>query len=343
MDKRGVETTSESRYAAETPVLVQLHRSSGGDVSTRINQRTITAIADNASSKIDACHQSLPEPEYLGRDCSHRDFLVDDQSPRHNASNAKGKKTVSSSSNVVQPVTSSSSTTEAGHPASDTRPIVVSSYASKMRAGRKRNPLARSSRDHSNQNSSSGLPPLSAFSFQNILAAVEPEIHESINSIAEICGRSNMSLANEYGSHLPPQGELATSVFQDRREASPVHHVLDTVEEAASSHGRQSVVDEEEISKDSVESRDARVKSTAWALLGTRTNSGCPVMSGPIARVSDVTSFACSTHGRSDIVDPNRGLNRTQDGWSSIRDTPMKRDFVSSRGFYDIAQRLRSS
>lgn len=56
------------------------------------------------------------------------------------------------------------------------------------------------------------LPPLDRFSFQDILASIDSDVKGSIDAIAEICGRSRMSLADQYGSHLPPQGELTSLV-----------------------------------------------------------------------------------------------------------------------------------
>jgi hypothetical protein len=52
------------------------------------------------------------------------------------------------------------------------------------------------------------LPSAEDFSFSAILRAVDPEIRDAIDAIAEICARSRMSLADEYDSHLPPQGEI---------------------------------------------------------------------------------------------------------------------------------------
>ncbi|KAB2109882.1 hypothetical protein AG0111_0g593 [Alternaria gaisen] len=52
------------------------------------------------------------------------------------------------------------------------------------------------------------LPSADEFSFSAILRAVDPEIRDAIDAIAEICARSRMSLADEYDSHLPPQGEI---------------------------------------------------------------------------------------------------------------------------------------
>jgi len=55
------------------------------------------------------------------------------------------------------------------------------------------------------------LPALDDFSFSAILRAVDPEIRDAIDAIAEICARSRMSLADEYEAHLPPQGEITGS------------------------------------------------------------------------------------------------------------------------------------
>lgn len=78
------------------------------------------------------------------------------------------------------------------------------------------------------------LPPLESFSFQDILASIGPDADSSIDAIAEICGRSKMSLAEEHGSHLPPQGNVRVA-----RESSPADSIppmrLETVEEARSS------------------------------------------------------------------------------------------------------------
>ncbi|KAF2789690.1 hypothetical protein K505DRAFT_328059 [Melanomma pulvis-pyrius CBS 109.77] len=52
------------------------------------------------------------------------------------------------------------------------------------------------------------LPSVEDFSFSAILRAVDPEIRDAIDAIAEICARSRLSLADEYDAHLPPQGEI---------------------------------------------------------------------------------------------------------------------------------------
>lgn len=69
------------------------------------------------------------------------------------------------------------------------------------------------------------LPSAEDFSIESILRAIDPEIHNTLDSIAEICGRSRLSLANEYGHHIAPLGEIR----------APPGGLL-TVEEASASH-----------------------------------------------------------------------------------------------------------
>ncbi|OXV07486.1 hypothetical protein Egran_04744 [Elaphomyces granulatus] len=52
------------------------------------------------------------------------------------------------------------------------------------------------------------LPSVQDFSIESILRAIEPDIKGTLDSIAEICGRSKLSLANEYGSHIAPFEEI---------------------------------------------------------------------------------------------------------------------------------------
>lgn len=52
------------------------------------------------------------------------------------------------------------------------------------------------------------IPSEDEFSIDSILRAIEPNIRGTLDSIGEICGRSKLSLANEYGSHIAPLGEI---------------------------------------------------------------------------------------------------------------------------------------
>ncbi|EFR01236.1 hypothetical protein MGYG_04240 [Nannizzia gypsea CBS 118893] len=75
------------------------------------------------------------------------------------------------------------------------------------------------------------LPSVEEFGIDGILQSIEPNIQVTLDAIAEICGRSKLSLANEYGSHRPPLGEI-------RAPARTGDHGLLTVEEASSSTER---------------------------------------------------------------------------------------------------------
>ncbi|KAF7596605.1 hypothetical protein BBP40_001006 [Aspergillus hancockii] len=72
------------------------------------------------------------------------------------------------------------------------------------------------------------LPSDEDFSIDGILRAIEPNIRRTLDSIGEICGRSKLSLANEYGSHIAPLGEIR----------APSGGLM-PVDEASSEHERQ--------------------------------------------------------------------------------------------------------
>ena len=76
------------------------------------------------------------------------------------------------------------------------------------------------------------LPPVESFSFQDILASIGPEAEDSIDAIAEICGRSKMSLAEEHGSHRPPHGDMQFRQNSPAESVPPMR--LETVEETRS-------------------------------------------------------------------------------------------------------------
>ncbi|KAL1991892.1 hypothetical protein VTN49DRAFT_5200 [Thermomyces lanuginosus] len=52
------------------------------------------------------------------------------------------------------------------------------------------------------------MPSVQEFTIEAILRAIEPDIRSTLDSIAEICGRSRLTLSNEYGSHIAPFGEI---------------------------------------------------------------------------------------------------------------------------------------
>lgn len=165
---------------------------------------------------------------------------------------AKGKE--------VQPTSSDSQTTIKN------KPVLVRKPSNKTDM---RKPTSRVATD------SPKLPSLESFSFQDILASIGPEADASIDAIAEICGRSKMSLAEEHSSHLPPQGSARIV-----RESSPADSIppirLETVEEARPSGPH------------------TRSKSKSLALAGARENREV-VAGDATAAMSNVNSHSHTT------------------------------------------------
>ncbi|MCJ1369824.1 hypothetical protein MMC20_001036 [Loxospora ochrophaea] len=184
-----------------------------------------------------------------------------------------------------------------------TQPVLVRPYSGDMSPVSPRKPPPRklSRRDLE----SIDLPPLSAFSFQDILASVDPEIRGAIDNIAEICGRSKMSLANEYGSHLPPQGELSLSRPDESIDAvqNMLHQSLEPVEESSSSR-RESTSSV----KAWVENHSHRPQTVAWALLSA-SPADANVTSVPISQTSDVTSHVYNAGSMSPRTTTSRARN----------------------------------
>ncbi|KAL1597018.1 endodeoxyribonuclease [Paraconiothyrium brasiliense] len=101
------------------------------------------------------------------------------------------------------------------------QPVVVRTYSGSRHNSRHsgfHSPRYPNMNGHASQNPSAlsaglaarteRLPSIEDFSFSAILRAVDPEIRDAIDAIAEICARSRLSLADEYDAHLPPQGEI---------------------------------------------------------------------------------------------------------------------------------------
>lgn len=112
------------------------------------------------------------------------------------AKSTSSKTTITSQPVVVRTYSGSRHTSRPGSGFTTPRSFAMSgqSNASALSAG-----LARQNEQ---------LPAIEDFSFSAILRAVDPEIRDAIDAIAEICARSRLSLADEYDAHLPPQGEI---------------------------------------------------------------------------------------------------------------------------------------
>lgn len=173
------------------------------------------------------------------------------------------------------------------------QPVLVRTYDGKMNVLR---PSARQTRLPGDR--IRNLPPPSAFSFQEILAAIDPEIRASIDSIAEICGRSKLSLSNEYGAHRPPQGELNRPGGGESNEAvqNMLHHYLEPVEETASTSSQP--VSSSAAARGSTDgsvpdmpdSPRTAARSHSRALLGMTPRNAPSVTSSPITETYNVTS-----------------------------------------------------
>ncbi|KAJ5992604.1 hypothetical protein N7451_008328 [Penicillium sp. IBT 35674x] len=98
-----------------------------------------------------------------------------------------------------------------------TQPVLVRAYSGNVEGATARSstmsprrlfPFTGSKSSASTRSPGPPLPSDKDFSIESILQAIEPDIRGTLDSIADICGRSKLSLANEYGSHIAPLGEI---------------------------------------------------------------------------------------------------------------------------------------
>lgn len=169
--------------------------------------------------------------------------------------------------NRLNGVNSKKSTPSDSGPSTSTQPVLVKSYSApesspKPSMGKRRKPSVETSE----------LPSPESFSFQDILREIDPEIQVSINAIAEIYGRSKLSLADEYGSHRPPQAALDFLASSDQADAIEAIQSsrLEPVEESTSSHSRRH----------------------SLALVGTSTQPKSGLSSNAVAATSDAMSVS---------------------------------------------------
>lgn len=156
-------------------------------------------------------------------------------------------------------------------PTTSSKPVLVRGPSTNPNMKKKHQPM--------NKSTSPKLPPIESFSFQDILASIGPEANASIDAIAEICGRSKMSLAAEHSSHRPPHGQLATTGSSPDSFFLPAR--LEPVAEASSSRPH------------------TRSMSKSFALASGSAHNGDGLPSSPTAATSKVTSHThTSTSGR---------------------------------------------
>lgn len=156
-----------------------------------------------------------------------------------------------------------------------TQPVLVREYSQNSPAPSIRQSRMRKHRNSSVNRDSSALPSIESFSFQDILASIDPEVHGSIDRIAEICGRSKMSLADEYSSHLPPQADFSLLGLAEQAGISR----LEPVEEASSTH--------EDTHQDP---RPTRSRAARLSLVGNSNHARGELSSAPVNATSAVAS-----------------------------------------------------
>lgn len=166
-----------------------------------------------------------------------------------------------------------------------TQPVLVRKYSKSPPTASSSNQLSgmRQKRRSRGNKESSEMPSLERFSFQDILASIDPEVSGSIDKIAEICGRSKMSLADEYSSHLPPQADFSMSTLQEHTEQVPIPR-LEPVEEASSTH------EDTTHNSQSMRSEVARL-----SIAGESTRTQKDLLSAPVTATSAVALQAHST------------------------------------------------
>jgi len=122
------------------------------------------------------------------------------------------------------------------------QPIIVRTYSASPTSRPPSDPrVSATMYDRRSMTHDLNLPSAEVFSFENILQAIEHEAQDDVDAIAEICGRSKMSLANEYDAHMPPQGELMAARIGGQPSSmarSSLNQSLTPVEEASSINER---------------------------------------------------------------------------------------------------------
>lgn len=187
--------------------------------------------------------------------------------------------------------------------AANSQPVLVRSHSIDMPSSKAAIPdTSERVQDKSAEKTHSELPPLEAFSFQEILQSISSDIKVPIDRIAEICGKSKLSLANEYSSHMPPHAEFSPGTFQRANDSLDVvfRHRLLPVEEASSSHERLWEGRDQEYERPGhppQDKRHSRAKSASWALLGARPSTQQENLirtAAPVAETSQMTQVSSS-------------------------------------------------
>ncbi|KAL8637118.1 MAG: hypothetical protein Q9228_005578 [Teloschistes exilis] len=171
-----------------------------------------------------------------------------------------------------------------------TQPVLVKQYSKgppSASSSGKSTSMKRRRQSRGNQ-VASDMPSLQKFSFQDILASIDPEVSTSIDKIAEICGRSKMSLADEYSSHLPPQGNLPIPILQEHTDEIPIPR-LESVEEISSMREGSAP-----------DSNAPRSGVTRLSIAGESTRTVEDLLSAAVTATSAAASHVHSSHAPGD-------------------------------------------
>ena len=137
------------------------------------------------------------------------------------------------------------------------------------------------------------LPPVASFAFAEILRCSDTsEFQSAIDGIAVICAKNRMSLADEYASHLPPQGEItaaSSAAARPHLHRPGMRTALTSVPEASSSS-----------SEDSARSRKRKGSLFSWSRKAEQSRPSRTMRIGSMGRQTSITSTTALTTG-SDI------------------------------------------
>lgn len=166
--------------------MISTHRSDGSRLSSSLPQPGLSRGTSILASPSSSQSRQIDESTLARRTTAHR-HLYGSSKPLLRRLREKPD---------TRHITGSSSTTT-------TQPVLVRAYT----------PQASNASSATNMSSDQAmqqidLPAVEEFGIDAILRAIEPDIRSTLDSIAEICGRSKLSLANEYGSHIAPFGEI---------------------------------------------------------------------------------------------------------------------------------------
>ncbi|MCJ1313177.1 hypothetical protein MMC25_006854 [Agyrium rufum] len=271
-EKRGIGAANDVAMTIPMPAMPKRGSSKYADAPTGEEPPSSTHLSSTTTTKSSSAQRrgKLPLPIPIPRSS----FLLTNPQPSTPSSSLTKTTALATPSHSSTPTAST-------HPSHPSGPVLVKSYtpppsnvSTPTIAFANANMPSQRTRSSKNSSKSSlghaaaadaekqEIPPLAAFSFAEILNSIQPSIQPSLDSIAEICAKSKMSLANEYASHLPPhhsgqfpateseamaQQQQGLSLLfgfhgqqqqqQQHHQPSPLSqgHVLEPVEEGTSS------------------------------------------------------------------------------------------------------------